>query len=536
MKNSTIDGDGHTITINLDKSINGYSGLFTIVDNCTIKNLNIIVTGVSANATNAGALAGFVTSSDSLTTSSIENITVTYQGFASPVITDFGGIAGTIENTVINDVNISGLNIGDGAKISNAGAIVGTISTNSQVSNSEISATISAISNAGGVAGISNGTITNVTGSVNVNGNSTLEYSYTAGVVAKNNGTIETIELNVGVDVKKSGTTSFVAGVVANNTGRIANVKITGESVAVSVNTTNTIYVGGVVAINSGAIENISNTIETVGSYAVGANHYVGGVVAINNGTISKVLTQSDLNGNYVSGVVAQMNNSQASIDQVAVGKYDAKTSKLTKNTLVADKYIAGVVVDFKAGTITNVQASSDIVGQTNSTRSSLVALIFPYGANLKNATIDSSLNGYGITYREVWTDFASYTNKDEFGLANGETGDERFNLYKYDTHHGCMQSVVINSKNAGVGSASASMGAAFAWGKDYQDTDDSSFIKVVDGFSDISQFQGSFTFLCAKSTLFGIEHKATKTLTFSIGDIWKSNNGISLTFLDYLN
>ena len=533
VSNSTIDGAGHTITINLNNASSGSLGLFTSINNSTIKNLNIIVTGVSANATNAGALAGIITSDDALTTSLIENVTVSYQGFATPVITNFGGIAGVVENAVIKNVNVSGLNISDDAQIKNAGAIVGTLSTNAQINNAVISATVSANETVGGVAGVNNGTITNVTGSVVVNGNSTLSSSYVAGVVASNNGTIDTVTLTVAGNVKKSGSTVYLAGVVAINAGKVSNVVVNGSSVSISVNNSSAIYVGGVVASNNGTIENVTNNIENVGTYYVGANHYVGGVAAINSGSISKVLTQSNLNGNYVSGVVAQMNYSSATIDQVAVGKYNAQTKQLSHNAFVADKYLAGIAVDFKAGTITNVQSASNLIGQTNTTRSSAVVLIFPYGANLRNATINNALTGYGLRYREVWTDFASYNNKGEFGLANGETGDERFNLYKYDTFHGCMQSVVINNSNAGVSTASASMGAAFAWGKDYQDTADSSFVKVVEGFNDFSQFQGSFTFVCARSTVFGIEHKATKTLTFAIGSVWRSNSGISLMFLD---
>jgi len=533
IKNTTIDGAGYTIKINLSNAKENQLGLFTTIDNCTIKNLNIIVSGVSANSTVAGAIAGNIISSDNLTNSLIENVHITYQGAISSTFTNFGGVAGIIEKTNINNVSVAGLNIADNAQILNAGAIAGTISENAHVSNVAINATISATSNAGGVAGVNAGTITNATGNVVVNLNSTRENAFVAGVVATNNGTIDTITLNANINVKNFGSTVYAGGVVANNFGRISNVTLNGNALQISSNSTNAAYIGGVVATNNGSIQNVSNNMANLGTYYVGANHYVGGVVAINNGSISKVLTQANLNGNYVSGVVAQMNNSQASIDQVAVGKYDKATKKLSQNVLKADKYIAGVIVDFKAGTITNVQASSQLVGQTNQTRSSLVALIFPYGANLKHATIDSSLFGYGHKYREVWTDFASFSNKAEFGLSNGATGDERFNLYKYDTYHGIMQSVVINGANEGVGSASASMGSAFAWGKDYQDTSDSSFIKVVNGFNDFSQFQGSFTFICAKSTLLGIEHKATKTLEFFIGNVWESNNGISLMFLN---
>ena len=534
VKNTTIDGNNQTITINLNTTVDNRLGLFTTIDNCSIKNLNIVVTGVSANATNAGALAGTIISSDSLTTSSIENVTITYQNFATPVITNFGGLAGTIENTNVTSVNVVGLSVNSASSVSNAGAVAGTINANAKISNSSINATIYATENAGGVAGINNGTITSVTGTVAINSISTLANSFTGGVVATNNGTIDNVTLTANITIKTAGTTSNVGGVAGVNKGSISNVEINGENIAVETSTS-TIYVGGVVATNDGTIENIENNIANIGTYHVGANHYVGGVVAVNNGTITKVLTQSNLNGNYVSGVVAQMNNSSAKIDQVVVGKYDAEARKLGKNTITGDKYLAGVVVDFKSGTITNVQASSEIVGQTNSTRSSLVALIFPYGANLKNATIDSSFSGYGITYREVWTDFASYANKAEFDLPASETYDGRFNLYMQDVHHGIMQSVVINSANAGVSGAKASMGGAFAWEKDYQDTADSSFIKVVDGFTSADQFQGSFKFQVGESSWAGINHTATKTLTFEIGSVWESNNGISLMFIDDL-
>ena len=111
------------------------------------------------------------------------------------------------------------------------------------------------------------------------------------------------------------------------------------------------------------------------------------------------------------------------------------------------------------------------------------------------------------------------------------------FNLYANDTFHGSMQHVVIDSSKAGVNNVTAAMGGAFAWGKDYTDSSESSFIKVVNGFSNMSQFTGEFTFVCAKSIWLGIEHSATKTLNFAIGSIWKdSGNGISLIFVDSLN
>ena len=535
VKNSTIDGNNKTIRINLNNAIGGNLGLFTTLDNVTIKNLNIVVTGVSANATNGGALAGIITSSTVNSTSSIDNVTVTFEdNFSAPIITNFGGIAGTIENTIVTGCSVSGLKVNADSKITSAGAVAGVVNAGAQVNYITITdSAVCATSNAGGIAGTNAGTITNITATVDVIYNSTTDKALVAGAVASNSGTVDNVQLTTNIVLKNAGATT-VGGVVATNSGRISNVTVSGNNISIETSSTSTINIGGIVGSNTGTINNVANNIKNVGTYKVGLNHYVGGVASYNRGTITKVVVQSNLYGNNVSGVVAQMGVLDAKIDQVVVGKYDIANKTLTQNEIKGDKYVAGVIVNFGAGTITNVQASSKLVGETNSTRSSLVALIFPRGATIKNATIDSSFSGYGERYRETWTDFNAYNNKAEFGYENGSTGDERFNVYKYDAYHGIMQSVVINSANSGVSGAKAAMGAAFAFSKDYQDTNDSSFIKVVNGFNDATQFQGSFTFVCATSTL-GIKHEATKTLTFDLGSIWKSNNGISLMFLDVI-
>lgn len=530
VSNSTIDGNNKTVTVNLNKATGENLGLFSVIDNSTIKNLNIIVTGVSANAKNAGALAGVIKSSNSLTSSSIENVKVTYQGFSTPTITNFGGIAGEIENATISNCSVSGLSIKSDSKIQNAGGLVGI--NNGTIRNSSVSAVIYGTTFAGGLVAKNNSSLLNVSGAVEVKYNSSVNGAGVGGFAGYNKGTIGDSKINVNISINNAGESLYAGGVAGINAGIIDDVVINAGEIETA-NIANKIYIGGVAGSNTGTISNVNNKMITVGSYHIGQKQYVGGVAAINNGKISKVLTQSDLKGNYVSGVVTMMTESKATVDQVAVGRYDSSSKTMSANKIEGDKYLAGIIVGFKAGKITNVQCVSQLVGGANSTRSSLVALIFPYGATIQNATINSSLTGYGTTYRETWTDFASYTNKGEFGYSDGETGDSRFNIYKNDTHHGVMQSVVINGSKSGVSSANAAMGSAFAWGKDYQDTDESSFVKVVDGFSDVSQFQGSFTFVCATSTMFGIKHKATRTLTFAVGTYWESNNGISLIFLN---
>ncbi len=521
LKNVTLDGGNHTITVNLNNANGENLGLFSVVDNCTIKNLNIVVTNVSANATNVGALAGIVKSSDTVSSSSIENVIVTYNSVQNITATNFGGIVAVAEKTNIVDSKVSALNIS--ANVANLGGAVAELKADSTINNVSVVATLSGTQNIGGVVAINNGTISNVNNSViTVNHNSNVENAKLAGLIAENNGNILNSNAEIKININNAKNSIYAGGIVATNNGLVENSKIAGEGITIATLDVNA-YIGGISAENFGSIKLVQNELISIGSINAGKNVKVGGVVARNNGKIEKVVVKSNVLGNYAAGVVAEMNSSSATIDQVVVS-----------NSIKGDKYVAGIVVDFRAGNITNIQATSTIEGTTNSSRSSLIALIFSYGANLKNATISSSIGGYGTFYRETWTDFAAYSNKAEFGFSAGETGDIRFNLYGNDTHHGSMQSVVIDSSKDGVSKTNAAMGGAFAWGKDYTDSSVSSYIKVVNGFTNIDQFTGSFTFVCAKSSWLGIEHNATRTLTFNIGSIWKDNGaGISLIFAE---
>lgn len=533
LKNFTIDGNGKTITLKLNNKTNNAMGLFSTIDNSTIENLNIVVTGVTANASYAGALAGRTYSTDNLTNTSIKNVHITYTGdFTATEFDAFGGMIAQATNTIITDSSVSGLVMNSSVDVIRAGGLVGNF-LGGEANNNQVSATISGSSYVGGLTGVNMASLTNNSGVVVINYNQSVNNAKVGGIVGLNEETIINNDFTVTININNSNGTLFVGGVAGENNEIIENTTVKGTGISVA-DIEGKIYVGGVAGVNSSKIANTHNTMTKIGDYRVNKNIYVGGLTAINNGEISQCLTASNIYGNVVAGITAEMKiSSSAKIDQVVVGVYNSETKALSQNEIKGDKYVAGIVVDFRVGTITNVQAASKIIGGANSTRSSLAVLVFPYGATLKNATIDSSISGYGIKYRDTWSDFASYENKADFDLDSSSTRDARFNLYKNDTHHGCLQSVVINSKQEGVNSAIAAMGEAWAWSKDYDDSSESSYIKVVDGFSNLSQFQGSFTFVCAKSVWFGIEHTATKQLTFNIGQIWESNNGISLLFLN---
>jgi len=527
LTNVTFDGNNHTIYVNLNNANGENLGLFSVLDNCTIKNLNVVVTNVSANATNVGALAGIATSSDAIAKSRIENVNVTYNAISNITATNFGGIIAVAEKTDIANSKVLVMNANVDA--ANLGGVVAELKVNATISNISVNATLSGTTNVAGVVAINNGTISNVNNSVvAIVHNANTADAKLAGISAVNNGNILNVNAETSIAVNNAINSLYVGGISAINNGLIENSKVTGSGIAVA-DANATVYVGGVSAENNGTIALVQNELVSIGSINIGKNVKAAGIVAKNSGTIEKVVVKSDVLGNFSAGAIVEMNSASAKVDQVVIA-----------NTIKGEKYVAGIIVDFRAGNITNIQATSAIEGTTNNSRCSLIALIFPYGVNLKNATISSSIGGYGTFYRETWSDFSSYSNKSEFGLTDGSYGmndDMSFNLYANDTFHGSMQHVVIDSSKAGVNNAIAAMGGAFAWGKDYTDSSESSFVKVVDGFNNMSQFTGNFTFVCAKSVWFGIEHTATRTINFAIGSIWKdSGNGISLIFVDSLN
>ena len=529
ISNTTIDGNGITITINLNKSTENNLGLFASVNNCTIKNLNIVVTGVSVNAINAGALAGVITSSKD-TMSTIENVKVTYQSEIVGVeIANFGGIAGKIEKTVISNSTVEGLVVGN-SSIQTIGSVVGEL-TSGSINNIKSTATINGTTNVGGAVGVNKGTISKLDASVNVSYNKTTANALVGGIVGKNDGTIIDSVANVNLNVTNANSSLYVGGVAATNNGTISLINISGDGISLSkINAT--IYVGGVVATNNGTIVSAYNYLKNIGAAHVGANYRVGGLASVNNGTISKSIVASNVNGNYAAGLVVDMKTS-GSIDQVVIGNFNKQNKAISAISITGNKYVAGFVVDFRAGTISNIQANSNINGDASSTRTSLIALVFARGAKIANSTVNSKLSGYGEFYRETWTDYDYCDEKAEFGLYSSN-GSSYFDIYKSSAYCGEMTSVVIKSDYANNVSVNESMAMvqnimAIPAGNDYNGVN---YVKVVSNFADFNEFAGNFTFNCAYNKLWNYYDTETKELKFAVGTVWENNNGISLIFL----
>ncbi len=433
---SVFDGNGKTITVDLTGATNNNLGLFGKVENSTVKNLTIKVLGIS-NATNIGGVAGSVTSTSDIG-SELKDINVVYDTNIeiNAVADNFGGVAGVINNsTTIDNVTVSNLKIKSNAVIKNISGIVAS-ADDSVIKNSTIaSATIYGTEKVAGVVAINNSTIDNITAT-----DMLVVYAHNGagimgGIASENAGSINNSAFTGKIEVTNANGTTIVGGVVGNNNGTISNVTVAGEGITIADTVSNTFYIGGIAGNNNAIISNSEVNFTTIGSYIKGKNYYVGGVAATNSGaesSINQVVVTSNIYGNYVGGIVSVMNNGGAKIDQVFVGK-----SLTVANTIAGDKMVAGVVYNFASGEITNIQTVSAIEGRETDTRSSLIVLEFPSAATIKNATINSSLNGNGIFYLDTYND------------KTNEGNGANYNVYEAKGCSGLIESVTINETTA---------------------------------------------------------------------------------------
>ena len=549
--NSEIDFNGSTIVgLNLNNAVSMNSnetllGLFSTIKNSTIKNLKIDGLSITGNATYAGAVAGIVSSEDtSLGVSSIENIEVTFASEINAVIDNLGGIAGQINNgSIIKNCAVNDIATAKTSTIKNVAGLVALVNGNlSSISDSSVMVAedgyIYGMNSVAGLVAINNGILMNneavvriayerndVTGGINI-----------AGLVAGNNGIITSATADVNIDINVSNQNINVAGIATTNNGSITSVTLNGEGINLANIYANSVYVGGLVVSNNGTIESAYNLMDSIGAYYEGKNYTVAGIAVYNsyeNATITKVIAGSNIYGNTVAGIVVEMNNSSATINQVLVAKYDGAT--ISANEIKGDRYVAGLAYNMSAGLITNVQAESNLIGATNSTRTSLIVLIFPDNAKINNATINSTLAGTGTFYRETWTDYDS--SKPAGSLASSAN----FNLFAGNAAAGEMQSVIINTEKAranGITTIDASfVTSLFGFGSTYVGDNNSSYFKTVSTaeFNNYTTYTSNCVISAPSSWWQTTDY--TFNMTFDFSGTWSNSaNGIRLAFLTSLN
>ena len=250
---ATFDGNNNTISnININNNVGNYMGLFSAIQNATIKNLkltNVRIVGGS----NVGALVGAANSS---TLSNIE---------------------------LIGDANQTASNAEVIASGSHAGGLVG------HFDGGMIAGASSSLTVRGGYSATSFLTST----------------SYTGGLVGYNRGTIR--RSFVSGSVIASHGADFVGGLAGYNSNTISQSGASGNVSNIDGILSQSGYYGGLVGENEGNIKQswASGNVTSSGYN----NHYYGGLVGLNSNTIhqswaSGNVTSSGANSDYYGGLV----------------------------------------------------------------------------------------------------------------------------------------------------------------------------------------------------------------------------------------
>ena len=294
------------------------------------------------------------------------------------------GFNGTFDG---RDHRIIGLKVGtlsNGTAQSNAG-IFNTIGTNGKVEDLRVySGTFSGTDNAGAVAGINKGTISNVTTFGNVvtaqgSGSSTVVDSKpvgaAGGIAGVNAGAISGISASDTVTADDAKVVDGNGNAILSAAGGIAGInagdaKISDSSTNSAVNASagSTYALGGIAGVNTsdGELSNVDSLGVTTGIYEVGSHNTaigtqysdnVGGIAGRNSGTISEAYNESIVSGrNNVGGILGK--NTGKSVENVSNA---ARVTGEAASGETSD-YVGGLVGS-NSGSITNGRNNGEITG-----------------------------------------------------------------------------------------------------------------------------------------------------------------------------
>ena len=291
------------------------------------------------------------------------------------------------------DNRIIGLNVGKtsetstASEVANAG-IFDTVGAGGTVEDLRVySGTFDGTTNAGAVAGVNHGTLSNVTAFGNVVDvqNTSNGASYAGGIAGTNSGTIDNVTVT-GTATQSSEVTAGSAeaaagGIAGLNDGTISN--STANS-AVNSSAGDATALGGVAGVNAGELNNVDSLGVTTGIYKVEGEETkysdnVGGIAGTNSGTVENAYNESIVSGrDNVGGILGK--NSGTNVSNVANA---SNVTGEAGNGETSD-YVGGLA-GTNSGTITNGRNNGEITG--NNYVGGLV------GANGKDSTLTNLVN-----------------------------------------------------------------------------------------------------------------------------------------------
>lgn len=311
------------------------------------------------------------------------------------------------------DHRIIGLKVdtlSNGTAQSNAG-IFDTIGKGGKVEDLRVySGTFNGTDNAGAVAGVNNGDISNVTTFGNVvtakgsapgtSGNTTsstqLDGQYVGaagGIAGINAGTIDNASASDAVTADDAKADDGNGKAILSTAGSIAGINQkdilnSSSNSAVNASAGSTYALGGIAGVNAGILSNVDSLGVTTGIYEVGSHNTaigtkysdnVGGIAGQNSGKVSEAYNESIVSGrDNVGGILGV--NTGASVTDVS------NAARVTGEAASNDTsdYVGGLVGS-NSGSITNGRNNGEITG--NQYVGGLV------GENGKNSTLSNLVN-----------------------------------------------------------------------------------------------------------------------------------------------
>lgn len=267
---------------------------------------------------------------------------------------------------------------GSSQTLTNAG-IFDTIGADGTVEDLRVySGTFSGTANAGAVAGVNKGNISNVIAFGNVVDvqNTSNGASYAGGIAGTNRGTIDNVTVT-GTATQSSEVTAGSAeaaagGIAGLNDGTISN--STANS-AVNSSAGDATALGGVAGVNAGTLTNVDSLGVTTGVYKVEGkdtlySDNVGGIVGTNSGTVTNAYNESIVSGRDNVGGILGVNTATAAEGEDSPVSNVANASRVTgeANSNAAEgedktsDYVGGLVGDNK-GSITNGRNNGEVTG-----------------------------------------------------------------------------------------------------------------------------------------------------------------------------
>lgn len=305
------------------------------------------------------------------------------------------GFTGTFDG---RDHRIIGLKVdtlSNGTAQSNAG-IFDTIGEGGKVEDLRVySGNFNGTDNAGAVAGINKGTISNVTTFGNVvtaqgsssknstempgdTADTTVKVGAAGGIAGVNAGTIDnasasdavTADDAKAVDENQNPILSTAGGIAGINQKDILN---SSSNSAVNASAGSTYALGGIAGVNAGELSNVDSLGVTTGIYEVGSHNTtigtqysdnVGGIAGKNSGTVSEAYNESIVSGRDNVGGILGVNTAVAAEGKESPVQNVSNAARVTGEAASNDTsdYVGGLVGS-NSGSITNGRNNGKITG-----------------------------------------------------------------------------------------------------------------------------------------------------------------------------